>query len=100
MTRLFFHSISWNTISDWRQSGAIQPGMHSASQGVHEPLPSPSISASRKKQKVPQLPSQSFAGPSPSFHPQTMVGGNQPSSSAAKRAPMMGVKGKKHKSVS
>ncbi|KAL8500708.1 hypothetical protein ACS0TY_020334 [Phlomoides rotata] len=86
-------------ISDWRQSGAPQPGMHSASQGVHEPLPSPSISASRKKQKVPPLPSQPFAGPSPSFHPQTMAGGNQPSSSAAKRGSIMGVKRKKHKSM-
>ncbi|KAK6162862.1 hypothetical protein DH2020_002703 [Rehmannia glutinosa] len=81
-------------IREWRQSGGLQPGMHSASQAVHEPVPSPSISASRKKQKIASsLHSQSFGGPSPSFHPQTMAAANQPSSSAAKRGPMMDAPG-------
>lgn len=72
--------------------------MHGANQAVHDAVPSPSISASRKKQKISSsLPSQSFGGPSP-FHPQAMT--NQPSSSVAKRGPAAGPKGKKHKSVS
>ncbi|XP_055817791.1 protein EMSY-LIKE 3-like isoform X2 [Solanum dulcamara] len=86
-------------IREWRQSGAHQPGMHGTGQAIHDPLPSPSVSASRKKQKIaPPLPSQSFAGPSPTFHPPALAAGNQPSSSAAKRGPMMGPKGKKSKS--
>lgn len=88
-------------IREWRQSSGHQPGMHNAGQTVHDPVPSPSVSASRKKQKTaPSLPPQSFGGPSPSFHPQTTAAANQPSSSAAKRGPMMGNKGKKNKAVS
>ncbi|XP_075487604.1 protein EMSY-LIKE 3-like [Primulina tabacum] len=87
-------------IREWRQSCGLQPAMRGASQAVHDPIPSPSISASRKKQKIaPSLTSQSFGVPSPAFHPQVMATNNQPSSSAAKRAPTMGAKGKKHKSV-
>ncbi|XP_010322138.1 protein EMSY-LIKE 3 [Solanum lycopersicum] len=86
-------------IREWRQSGAQQPGMLGTGQAIHDPLPSPSVSASRKKQKIaPPLPSQSFAGPSPTFHPPALAAANQPSSSAAKRGPMMGPKGKKSKS--
>ncbi|KZV54048.1 hypothetical protein F511_17436 [Dorcoceras hygrometricum] len=87
-------------IREWRQSGGLQPSMRGASQAVHDPIPSPSVSASRKKQKIaPSHPSQSFGAPSPAFHPQVMATANQPSSSAAKRGPTMGAKGKKHKSV-
>ncbi|KAM3287594.1 protein EMSY-LIKE 3 isoform X1 [Capsicum chacoense] len=86
-------------IREWRQSGGHQPGMLCAGQSVHDPIPSPSVSASRKKQKIAQsLPSHSFAGPSPTFHPPPTTAANQPSSSAAKRGPMAGPKGKKHKS--
>ncbi|KAL0411120.1 UNVERIFIED_CONTAM: protein EMSY-LIKE 3 [Sesamum latifolium] len=86
-------------IREWRQSGGLRPGAHGASQAVHEAVPSPSVSASRKKQKIaPSLPSQSFGGPSP-FNPQPVAVANQPSSSAAKRGQMMGPKGKKHKSI-
>ncbi|KAL6513480.1 hypothetical protein OROGR_020966 [Orobanche gracilis] len=86
-------------ISEWRQSVKLQQGIHGASQAPHDALPSPSVSASRKKQKLSQsVPSQSFGGPSP-FHPLQMAAANQPSSSAAKRGPMTSVKGKKHKSI-
>ncbi|XP_042065055.1 protein EMSY-LIKE 3-like [Salvia splendens] len=84
-------------IREWKQSGVA---VHNATQASREPVPSPSISASRKKQKIgSSIPSQSFGGPTPSFHPQSMGAANQPSSSAAKRGPMMGAKGKKHKSM-
>ncbi|KAG8391318.1 hypothetical protein BUALT_Bualt01G0175400 [Buddleja alternifolia] len=87
-------------IREWRQLGGFQSGVHGASQAVHDPVPSPSVSASRKKQKIASsLPSQSFGGPSSSFHPQMMAAANQPSSSVAKRGPMMGAKGKKNKSI-
>ncbi|KAG8391316.1 hypothetical protein BUALT_Bualt01G0175200 [Buddleja alternifolia] len=87
-------------IREWRQSGGFQSGMHGTSQAVHNPVPSPSVSASRKKQNIASsLPSQSFGGPSSSFHPQTMAAANQPSSSVAKRGAMMGAKGKKNKPI-
>ncbi|RVW93589.1 Protein EMSY-like 3 [Vitis vinifera] len=88
-------------IREWRQAGGLQPGMLTTGQAVHDPIPSPTVSASRKKQKITQsIPSQSFGGPSQSFHPQAIAASNQPSSSAAKRGPILGPKGKKHKSVS
>ncbi|VFQ75893.1 unnamed protein product [Cuscuta campestris] len=90
-------------IREWRQSGVNQQGIMSTVQPVHDPVPSPSVSAPRKKQKIPpSLPPQSFGGPSPSFHPQTMITQNQPPSlapAAPQRGPLMGPKGKKHKSM-
>ncbi|CAI9279464.1 unnamed protein product [Lactuca saligna] len=87
-------------IREWRQSGGIQSGILNTGQAVHDPLPSPSVSASRKKQKINSSgPSQSFGVPSPSFHPQQPVPPpNQPSSSSARRAPVSGTKGKNKKS--
>ncbi|KAL4585792.1 hypothetical protein LXL04_010418 [Taraxacum kok-saghyz] len=88
-------------IREWRQSGGVQSGMMNTGQAVHDPLPSPSVSASRKKQKINSSgPSQSFGVPSPSFHPQPVVPPpNQPSSSSARRAPVSGsTKGKNKKS--
>ncbi|EOX96769.1 Emsy N Terminus/ plant Tudor-like domains-containing protein isoform 5, partial [Theobroma cacao] len=85
-------------IREWRQTGALQPSMLNAGQAVHDPVPSPTVSASHKKQKITQsVPSQSFGGPSPPFHPQAVAPSHQPSSSAAKRGPITGSKGKKHK---
>ncbi|KAG6435129.1 hypothetical protein SASPL_106780 [Salvia splendens] len=87
-------------IREWRQSGGLQQSIHGANQPVHDAVLSPSISASRKKQKIaPQYPPVSYGGPSPSFHPQAIATSNQPSSSAAKRGPIAGTKGKKHKSI-
>ncbi|XP_021281368.1 protein EMSY-LIKE 3 [Herrania umbratica] len=85
-------------IREWRQTGALQSSVLNSGQAVHGPAPSPTVSASRKKQKINQsVPSQSFGGPSPQFHPQAVVPSHQPSSSAAKRGPITGSKGKKHK---
>lgn len=85
----FTYSIYWYCIREWRQTGGLQPGMLSSGQAVHDPLPSPTVSASRKKQKITQpVPSQSFGGPS-----------NQPSSSGPKRGPVIRAKNKKPKSV-
>ncbi|KAJ7012457.1 protein EMSY-LIKE 3-like [Populus alba x Populus x berolinensis] len=85
-------------IREWRQAGGHQSGMLTTGQAVHDPIPSPTVSASRKKQKMTSsIPSQSFGGPSPSFHPQPVSASHQPSSSAAKRGPVTGPKGKKQK---
>ncbi|TQE08321.1 hypothetical protein C1H46_006103 [Malus baccata] len=89
-------------IRDWRQAGGVQSGMLSTVQAVHDPIPSPTVSVSRKKQKMTQsVHTQSFAGPTPPFHPQAVTTSHQPSSSTVKRgsvpAPASGAKGKKHK---
>lgn len=90
-----------NDSREWRQTGGHQPGVLNTGQGLHDSVPSPTVSASRKKQKItPSVPSRSFAGPSPPFHPQTVSAPHQPSSSAAKRGSVPGSKGKKHKPVS
>ncbi|XP_012570471.1 protein EMSY-LIKE 1 [Cicer arietinum] len=39
-------------IREWRQTGIYQPARRSTSQPVHDILPSPTVSASRKKQKT------------------------------------------------
>ncbi|XP_058203936.1 protein EMSY-LIKE 3-like isoform X2 [Rhododendron vialii] len=86
-------------IREWRQAGGLQQGMRGTGQVVHDPVPSPTVSASRKKQKITQSgPSQSFRGPSPPFHPQTLAASTQPPPTSAKRGPVMGAKGKKQKS--
>lgn len=90
-----------NDIREWRQAGGHQPGVLSTGQALHDSNPSPTVSASRKKQKItPAVASRSFGGPSPPFHPQTVTAPHQPSTSSAKRGPVPGSKGKKHKPVS
>uniref|UniRef100_A0A2P2KUT5 ENT domain-containing protein n=1 Tax=Rhizophora mucronata TaxID=61149 RepID=A0A2P2KUT5_RHIMU len=86
------------SIREWRQAGRHQSGMPSAGQAVHDPTPSPTVSASRKMQKITSsVPSQSFGGPSPSFHQQAVSASRQPSSSVPKCGSVMGSKGKKQK---
>uniref|UniRef100_A0A7N2R259 ENT domain-containing protein n=1 Tax=Quercus lobata TaxID=97700 RepID=A0A7N2R259_QUELO len=85
-------------IREWRQAGGHQSGMLGTGQAAHDPIPSPTVSASRKKQKISQpVPSQSYGGPSPTFHQQAVAASHQPSSSTAKRGSIPGPKGKKQK---
>eukprot|EP00268_Persea_americana_P043320 TRINITY_DN4351_c0_g1_i5.p1 TRINITY_DN4351_c0_g1~~TRINITY_DN4351_c0_g1_i5.p1 ORF type:complete len:489 (-),score=131.70 TRINITY_DN4351_c0_g1_i5:458-1924(-) len=86
-------------IREWRQAGGLQTGFVSSAQPVPEAIPSPTVSASRKKQKTSQsMPSMSAGAPSPALHPQAIVPPMQPSSSVAKRGAAVGAKGKKSKS--
>ncbi|KAF6158741.1 hypothetical protein GIB67_040255 [Kingdonia uniflora] len=87
-------------IREWRQGGGHLSSLHTTAQPVHDPVPSPSVSASRKKQKTSQsVPSLSLNAPSPTLHPQSVAAAMQPSSSAAKRGPAaIGARGKKPKS--
>ncbi|XP_039030957.1 protein EMSY-LIKE 3-like [Hibiscus syriacus] len=81
-------------IREWRTSGGIQPGMLSTSQPIRDPVPSPTVSGSRKKQKMSQsVASLSMIAPSPALHPSM-----QPSSSALRQGPPPAGKGKKSKS--
>ncbi|KAF2293663.1 hypothetical protein GH714_003933 [Hevea brasiliensis] len=47
-------------IREWRQTGGLQSGILGTGQAVHDPIPSPTVSASRKKQKITS--SQSLVG--------------------------------------
>ncbi|KAK9273872.1 hypothetical protein L1049_018684 [Liquidambar formosana] len=81
-------------IREWRKASGLQAGMINSAQPVHDPIPSPTVSASRKKQKTSQsVASLSLGAPSPALHPSM-----QPSSSALKRGPPPGARGKKPKS--
>ncbi|CAM8962007.1 unnamed protein product [Rhodiola kirilowii] len=81
-------------IRDWRMVSGVQTGI-STNQVGHDRLPSPAVSASRKKQKVVSSAHQSFGGPSPLYHSQGLS--NPQSSSAAKKGQNIGPKGKKQK---
>lgn len=81
-------------IREWRKARGLQPGMLNAAQPVHDPIPSPTVSASRKKQRTSQsVASLSLGAPSPALHPSM-----HPSSSALRRGPP-GPRSKKPKSA-
>lgn len=86
-------------IREWRQAGGHQTAMLSMSQHAHDQIPSPTVSASRKKQKLSQsVPSLSFGVSSQALHPQSVAPASvQPSPSTMKRGPTLGGRGKKFK---
>ncbi|EEF48835.1 conserved hypothetical protein [Ricinus communis] len=80
-------------IREWRKTNGLQPGMPSTAQPAHDPSPSPTVSASHKKQKTSQsVASLSMGAPSPALPSM------QPSSSAFRRGPPPGPRSKKPKS--
>ncbi|KAK4758146.1 hypothetical protein SAY87_019447 [Trapa incisa] len=80
-------------IREWRKTSGIQPGMLNTSQPIREGLPSPAISASRKKQKTSQpVASLSTRAPTAAQHPPM-----HQSSGSLRRAPPPGTKNKKPK---
>ncbi|KAK1259615.1 hypothetical protein QJS04_geneDACA010391 [Acorus gramineus] len=86
-------------IREWRQAGGLQSGLLSTAPPVHDSVPSPTVSASRKKQKTSHsVPSLSLGAPSPALHSQATGAAIQPSPSAAKRGPSGAARGKKNKS--
>lgn len=98
---LYIYWKLWNSIREWRQAGGLQSGLLSTSQPVHDAIPSPTVSASLKKQKTTQsVPPLSLGAPSPALHHQAHAAPVQPSPSVTKRGAALGAKGKKPKSVS
>ncbi|XP_065865611.1 protein EMSY-LIKE 3 isoform X2 [Euphorbia lathyris] len=80
-------------IREWRKKNGLQSSMPSAVQPALDPIPSPTVSASRKKQKTSQsVASLSMGAPSPALPSM------QPSSSALRRGPPPGPRTKKPKS--
>uniref|UniRef100_A0A1D1XC88 Protein EMSY n=1 Tax=Anthurium amnicola TaxID=1678845 RepID=A0A1D1XC88_9ARAE len=86
-------------IREWRQAGGSLAGFISNAQPVADTVPSPTVSASRKKQKTSQpIPSSSLGAPTSALHPQMVATSMQPSSSAIKRGtPPVSARGKKPK---
>lgn len=83
-----------HNIREWRKGNGLQSGAVNTAQQVHDHNTSPTILASRKKQKKSQsVASLSLGAPSPAVHPSM-----QPSSSALKHGPPSGTKTKKQKS--
>ncbi|CAI0555696.1 unnamed protein product [Linum tenue] len=75
---------------EWRKMSGSQPGAQNTSQLGHDHVPSPSVSGSRKKQKLSQsVGSLSMGGP-PALHPPI-----QASTSAVRRGPHPASKSKK-----
>ncbi|XP_042471086.1 protein EMSY-LIKE 3-like [Zingiber officinale] len=84
-------------IREWRQAGGVQTGIVTNAQ-PDLTIPSPSVSASRKKQKTSQpLPSLSLGASSPALHSQ-FAASMQPSSSAVRKDASLGTKEKKPRS--
>ncbi|XP_074292589.1 protein EMSY-LIKE 3-like [Silene latifolia] len=81
-------------IREWRKANGPLSGGMSSSQPVHESLPSPTVSASRKKQKTGQSAGSLSVGPPPPLHSPL-----QPPPAALKRGPSTGGRGKKSKGL-
>lgn len=79
---------------EWRTANGLQPGKLNSDQPMADPVPSPTASASRKKQKTSQA-SLSQGAPTPAI-PTTIP----PSSSTLRRGPPPGARTTKTKSVS
>ncbi|CAL0332773.1 unnamed protein product [Lupinus luteus] len=82
---------------EWRKAGGgVHSGTINNAQPVHDHIPSPTISASHKKQKTSQYAaSLSLGAPSPVVHPPTQL-----TSSALRNGLSSGAKTKKPKPVS
>ncbi|XP_009391874.2 protein EMSY-LIKE 3 isoform X1 [Musa acuminata AAA Group] len=87
-------------IREWRQAGGLQSGvLNNVQPDGGRQAPSPTISASRKRQRTSQpARSLSLDAPSPGLYSQPIASSMQPSLSAAKRVAATGAKGKKPKS--
>ncbi|KAJ6840365.1 protein EMSY-LIKE 3-like isoform X1 [Iris pallida] len=85
-------------IREWRQTDRLQSGMLNNAQPAHDRVPSPSVSASRKRKTSQSIASLSMGAPPVAPHSQPVAAPMQPSSSAAQKGAASGAKGKKLKS--
>ncbi|WOG98130.1 hypothetical protein DCAR_0417471 [Daucus carota subsp. sativus] len=83
------------TIREWRKAGENQTGMFNVSQPIHDVLPSPTVSASWKKQKTSQSGSLAFSRPMQGSHNQPA----QPLSASSKWATSFDAGGQKSRSL-
>ncbi|KAK6117532.1 hypothetical protein DH2020_048752 [Rehmannia glutinosa] len=81
-------------IREWREAGANRNVAPNVPQHVNNQLPSPTVSASRKRQKA-SLSGNQFGLLSQSLHPQSVAGTTLPLSSAAKWGRASGIGGRR-----
>jgi len=87
-----------NPIREWRQTGGVQSGLLNNAQSAHDPAPSLTVSASRKRKPSQSIP-LSLGAPSPALHSRPDATSMQLSTSTAKKGAAPATKGKKLKSV-
>ncbi|KAL8459837.1 hypothetical protein ACS0TY_031665 [Phlomoides rotata] len=81
-------------IREWREAGGTRNVAPSIPQLVNNQLPSPTISASRKRQKI-SLSGNPFGTTSQSLLPQSVAGSTMPLPSSVKRGPTSGISGRR-----
>ncbi|PIM98127.1 putative protein, contains ENT domain [Handroanthus impetiginosus] len=81
-------------IREWREAGGNRNVASNVPQHVNNQLPSPTISASRKRQKT-SLSGNPFGTTSQPLHPQSVAGTTQPLPSAVKWGPTSGIGGRR-----
>ncbi|XP_072995781.1 protein EMSY-LIKE 3-like isoform X1 [Typha latifolia] len=85
------------SIREWRQAGGTQTALINNAQTTHDPVPSPTMSASRKRQRTSQsIPPLDV--PSLAMHSQPLSASMQPSSSTSKKGAPPGARWKNPKS--
>ncbi|KAL0346285.1 UNVERIFIED_CONTAM: protein EMSY-LIKE 3 [Sesamum radiatum] len=85
-------------IREWREAGGNRNVAPSVPQHVNNQLPSPTVSASRKRQKT-SLSGNPFGSASQSLHPPSVAGTTQTLSSAGKWVPTSGIGGRRPNAV-
>ncbi|XP_011078834.1 protein EMSY-LIKE 3-like isoform X1 [Sesamum indicum] len=81
-------------IREWREAGGNRNVAPSVPQHVNNQLPSPTVSASRKRQKT-SMSGNPFGSASQSLHPPSVAGTAQTLSSAGKWVPTSGIGGRR-----
>ncbi|WOL13965.1 hypothetical protein Cni_G22745 [Canna indica] len=85
-------------IREWRQAGGMQSTLINNAQTTRDLIPSPTVSASQKRQKTSNsVASLSVCGSLPVLHSQPGAAAMHPSTSTVKQGTIAGVRGKKTK---
>lgn len=85
-------------IREWREAGGTRNAAPTVPQLVNNQLPSPTISAARKRQKI-SLSGNPFGTTSQSLLPQSVAGSTLPLPSSMKRGPTSGIGGRRPNAV-
>lgn len=88
-------------VREWRQAGGVQSNIINNAQTSHDLIPSPTVSASRKRHKTTNaVASLTMGGSLPLLHSQPAAASLHPSAATVKQGNTSGARGKKIKQVS
>lgn len=85
-------------IREWREAGGNRSVASNVPQHINNQLPSPTVSASRKRQKT-SLSGNPFSAHSQSLLSQAVAGSTLPLNSVVKRGPSSGIGGRRPNAV-